>query len=142
MRFFISFFLTVGVIVVQAQSSAALNHYQRHWESMFIHLPCDIWDSKTLEIPISESMYSQGVVTIKNCTFRDIGRLYYSVSFENNRVVRVELSGKGAKRIRLITDLYKNLSEKNRSNKQCNPKIELYSHNREATLLLSVQLQK
>lgn len=130
----------VWVIVVQAQNSADLNHYQRYWESTFIHLPCDIWDSKTLEIPISESMYSQGVVTIKNCTFRDIGRLYYSVSFENNRVVRVELSGKGAKRIRLITDLYKNLSEKNISNKQCNPKIELYSHKREATLALSVQL--
>ena len=73
-----------------------------------MYVACDKWESRDLLIPIPDSVYNSGTVFIKKVTYKDVRGISLSMKMSGNQITSVELSGKGKKVKKILTELKEN----------------------------------
>ncbi len=99
-----SLILVLCSVVAHAQQSASIRHYQRSWSTDSIHLPCEKWELKGLNINVPDSLYDSGTITVKKMKYQGIKGFGYSVEIKDGRANKVVVTCKGKKQLdRLLT---------------------------------------
>lgn len=89
-----------------AQGDATITHYQRKWVTDTLQMPCEAFDAQNLLITVPDSVYNQGVITIKKLQYKDTKKLYCSITLTDGKIKKLELAGKGKAINKLLKELY------------------------------------
>ncbi|MDA8930034.1 hypothetical protein N9J07_01475 [Bacteroidia bacterium] len=120
-----------------AQNEASISHYQRSWATDSIHLPCEKWKLKDLDIHIPDSLYNSGVVSIKKMRYQGVKGFAYNVTISEGLVSAVVLSTKGKKGRVQLEHLQAILTSGTSTEAACRPTPTLTNWKRGAILTIT-----
>lgn len=123
-------------LLASAQQEASIQHYQRTWDTDTIHMPCEKWGLKGLNITIPDSLYSSGNITVKKMRYQGVKGFGYSVEIKNGKVSKVLITAKGRKKVDILLLLDSYIYEKYNKEPICRPVSFLNATGRSGTLIL------
>ena len=116
-------FLSIAVVFITltsfAQDDVSISHYQKKWSTDTVHLPCEKWDSRDLLIPIPDSVYNSGTVSVKKLRYKGVKRFGYKVTLKDGKSDVIVITCKGKKQVAMLLDLDFHISNKYKGNKNC-----------------------
>ena len=102
-----------------AQQSGSIRHFQRSWSTDSIHLPCEKWELKGLNINVPDSLYDSGTIAVKKMKYQGIRGFRYSVEIKDGRANKVVVTCKGKQQLDMLLTLDAYLYQVYGNDKEC-----------------------
>ncbi|PCJ65617.1 MAG: hypothetical protein COA58_09430 [Bacteroidetes bacterium] len=119
--------------VCYGQGDASIKHYQKNWSTDSLPLPCDRFDAQDLLIPIPDSIYNSGTISVKKFRLNGMKAFNYVLKFENDTVQSIVFEVKGKKRIEKLYLLDTKIMDQKEKSESCIPVSLLFISGRKAT---------